>query len=60
LQRLADDPPEQEAYLRELGTRFDLRLFHDAVLADGALPLDMLDARIDEWIAQRKAQSTRN
>jgi uncharacterized protein (DUF885 family) len=45
---------------RELGTRFDLRLFHDAVLADGALPLDMLDARIDEWIAQRKAQPTRN
>ena len=45
---------------RELGTRFDLRLFHDAVLADGALPLDMLDARIDEWIAQRKAQATRN
>jgi uncharacterized protein (DUF885 family) len=45
---------------RQLGASFDLRLFHDAVLADGALPLDVLDARIDEWIAQRKAQTTRN
>lgn len=45
---------------RQLGASFDLRLFHDAVLAGGALPLDVLDARIDEWIAQRKAQTTRN
>jgi uncharacterized protein (DUF885 family) len=45
---------------RELGAAFDLRLFHDAVLADGSLPLDMLDARIDAWIAQRKAEATRN
>ena len=45
---------------RELGAGFHLRQFHDAVLADGALPLDVLDARIDEWIAQRKAASTRN
>lgn len=45
---------------RELGAGFDIRLFHDAVLADGALPLDVLEARIDEWIAQRKAQATRN
>jgi prolyl oligopeptidase len=42
---------------RELGSRFDLRLFHDAVLANGALPLDVLDARIDEWISERKAQA---
>src|SRR5262245_4992986 len=39
----------------ELGERFDIRAFHDAVLADGALPLDALEARIDEWIAGRKA-----
>jgi uncharacterized protein (DUF885 family) len=42
---------------QELGSRFDLRLFHDAVLANGALPLDVLDARIDEWISERKAQA---
>jgi uncharacterized protein (DUF885 family) len=50
----------RERAARELGAGFDIRLFHDAVLADGALPLDVLEARIDEWIAQRKAQATRN
>ena len=41
---------------RALGAKFDLRSFHDAVLAEGALPLDVLEARIDEWIAQRKTE----
>jgi len=45
----------RERARRELGARFDIRAFHDAVLAEGALPLDVLDARIDAWIAQRKA-----
>ncbi len=34
-----------------LGPRFDLRRFHDAVLAEGPVPLDLLDAQIDRWIA---------
>jgi len=34
-----------------LGDRFDVRKFHTAVLADGALPLDVLEAKIDRWIA---------
>ncbi len=38
-----------------LGTRFDLRAFHDAVLGDGPLPLPLLDEAIDAWIAERKA-----
>jgi uncharacterized protein (DUF885 family) len=39
-----------------LGPRFDLRRFHDEVLGAGALPLDVLEARIDAWIAsQRKS-----
>lgn len=37
-----------------LGPRFDPRAFHDAVLAQGALPLELLETRIDEWIAARK------
>jgi len=41
--------------MQELGADFDVRAFHDAVLSEGALPLDLLAARIDRWIAERKA-----
>lgn len=34
-----------------LGDRFNIRDFHDALLVDGALPLDLLDRRMDAWIA---------
>jgi uncharacterized protein (DUF885 family) len=34
-----------------LGERFDIRRFHNALLDDGPLPLNLLEARIDEWIA---------
>ncbi|MBB5686108.1 DUF885 domain-containing protein [Sphingobium boeckii] len=37
-----------------LGPKFDLRRFHDAVLGQGAVPLDVLDAQIDAWIAGEK------
>jgi uncharacterized protein (DUF885 family) len=39
---------------KELGPKFDLRAFHDAVLDQGPLPLDMLEAKINEWIAAQK------
>ncbi len=39
-----------------LGERFDLRRFHNALLDDGELPLDVLESRIDEWIAARKVE----
>lgn len=40
---------------KELGDKFDIRKFHDAVLAEGAVPLDVLDERINAWIAEQKA-----
>ena len=38
-----------------LGDKFDVRRFHDAVLGQGAVPLDALDAQINAWIAAEKA-----
>jgi uncharacterized protein (DUF885 family) len=38
---------------KQLGAKFDIRKFHDAVLAGGSLPLDLLDARITRWIASQ-------
>jgi uncharacterized protein (DUF885 family) len=40
---------------RELGDRFDLKGFHEAVLGAGSLPLSVLEARVDRWVASRKA-----
>ena len=37
-----------------LGERFNLRDFHDALLVDGPLPLDLLDRRMDAWIAAQQ------
>jgi uncharacterized protein (DUF885 family) len=39
---------------QELGEKFDIRDFHREVLGDGAVPLSVLDAKIDRWIASRK------
>ena len=39
-----------------LGTKFDLKAFHDAVLAEGSVPLPVLELRIDVFIAQQKAK----
>jgi uncharacterized protein (DUF885 family) len=40
---------------RELGPKFDIHEFHAEVLKDGSVPLDVLEAKIDRWIAAKKA-----
>ena len=45
----------RELATRELGAKFDVREFHDVVLKDGALPLDILEENVRGWIARKKA-----
>jgi prolyl oligopeptidase len=70
IDRYISDPGQALAYkigqlkfleLRErakaaLGDRFDIRAFHDTLLATGALPLDIVERNIDDWIAAQKAK----
>jgi len=44
---------------QELGERFDIRTFHNALLDDGPLPLDLLEKRIGDWIAEQKHNDTK-
>ena len=44
----------RERAQKELGTKFDVRTFHDEMLSGGVLPLDLLDARTDSWIKAQK------
>jgi uncharacterized protein (DUF885 family) len=46
---------ELRAYAQqELGPRFDIRAFHDHVLGNGAVPLDLLEKNIRAWVAEAK------
>jgi uncharacterized protein (DUF885 family) len=44
---------------KELGEAFNLRAFHDELLSQGALPLDLLEARMKHWVAARKKAAVR-
>ncbi len=44
----------RESARQQLGSKFDIRAFHDAVLDNGALPLDVLETNINEWIVTQK------
>jgi uncharacterized protein (DUF885 family) len=46
----------RERAKKELGDKFDIRHFHDEILDGGALPLDVLDARVNGWIEEQKAK----
>jgi uncharacterized protein (DUF885 family) len=41
----------------QLGTKYDARAFHDEILAGGALPLDVLEQRVNAWIAAQTVKS---
>jgi uncharacterized protein (DUF885 family) len=45
----------RERAKQQLGPHFDIRTFHDEILSAGSLPMDMLDARINDWIASQQA-----
>jgi uncharacterized protein (DUF885 family) len=45
---------------RALGSRFDIRDFHRAVLENGAVPLDVLEELVDAYIAERRADPAIN
>jgi uncharacterized protein (DUF885 family) len=42
---------------KALGPRFNVKAFHSQILLDGALPMDVLDAKIDRWIAAEGGKS---
>jgi uncharacterized protein (DUF885 family) len=44
----------KERARRALGEKFDLKRFHDAILRDGAMPLAILEAKVERWIADEK------
>ena len=41
----------------QLGSKFDIKAFHDEILNGGAMPLDLLQERVERWIAHAKAQT---
>ena len=44
----------RERAKKELGKKFDIRAFHDTILGGGAMPLGILEKRVDQWIAETK------
>jgi uncharacterized protein (DUF885 family) len=44
---------------KELGPEFDIRDFHDVVLRNGTIPLDILEKQVREWIAQSRSADSR-
>jgi len=49
----------REQARQALGSRFDIRKFHDVVLSNGAVPMDVLEQQVRNWIAQAQNSSAR-
>ena len=45
----------RELAKQELGPKFDLREYHDLVLKNGSVPLDILEENVRAWIARKKS-----
>jgi len=43
----------REKAKKQLGAKFDLRQFHDVVLTNGPVPLDMLEQLVDAWVKSK-------
>jgi prolyl oligopeptidase len=51
---------EMRAYAeKELGPKFDVRVFHDHVLGNGALPLDLFEKNIKAWVGEEKGKAAK-
>ena len=46
----------REAAKKKLGDNFDIRDFHDAILATGPVPLDIMEEQVDAYVARAKAE----
>jgi len=44
----------REKAKKQLGNKFDIRQFHDVVLTNGALPLDVLEELVGRWIKSKQ------
>jgi len=44
----------REKAKKQLGNKFDIHQFHDVVLTNGALPLDVLEELVDRWIKSKQ------
>jgi uncharacterized protein (DUF885 family) len=49
----------RERARKALGANFDIRTFHDEMINGGSMPLDLLDARTDKWIAEQQSRGKR-